>query len=99
MESFIKENFKTKVMAFDDIHPTKAYFVELLRLLLTNIGLKDFNVKEEYVNVPGHQRAAINPMQFKFFGDYFPLLNEEFQSNSRPKGTTFRKISNMLDIG
>ena len=27
MESFIKENFKTKVVAFDPMHPTKAYFV------------------------------------------------------------------------
>lgn len=97
MESFIKENFKTKVMAFDPTHPTKAYFVELLRLLLTNIGLKDFNVKEEYVEVPGQSRAAINPMQFKFFGDYFPLLNEEFQSHSRPLHTTFKKISDMLN--
>ena len=82
MESFIKENFKSKVISFDYMHPTKAYFVELLRLLLTNIGLTDFNIKEKHCVVQGTQLAAINPMQFKFFREYFPLLNEEFQARS-----------------
>ena len=83
MENFLKENFKSIVVAFDCLHPTKAYFVELLRLVLANIGLTDFNVKEEYCKVQGPQRATINPMQFKFFREYFPLLNDKFQSHSK----------------
>ena len=97
MESFIKENYKTSVVAFDPMHPTKAYFVELLRLLLTNIGLTDFNVKEEHCKVPGHQLAKINPMQFKFFGEYFPLLNDEFETNCRNRNP-FKKLSEILNL-
>jgi len=99
MEGFIKENFKHKVMAFDPMHPTKVYFIELLRLLLTNIGLNDFNIAEDFCKTQGMQRAAINPMQFKFFREYFPMLNDEFQTSSKPVCATFRKISDMLNIG
>ena len=97
MESFLKEIFKTKVVAFDKIHPTKAYFVELLRLLLTNIGLTDFNIKEEHCKVPGRQRTKINPMQFKFFREYFPLLNDEFETNCQNRNL-IKKLSEMLNL-
>ena len=97
MESFIKENFKTKVVAFDPMHPTKAYFVELLRLLLTNIGLVDSNVNEECVILQGIQSAAINPMQFKFFREYFPLLHDEFQKNCLNKDLV-QKIRKMTSL-
>ena len=96
MENFLKENFKTKVMAFDPMHPTKAYFVELLRLL-TNIGLPDFNVKEEHCKVQGPQLAKINPMQFKFFREYFPLLNDEFETNCRNRNL-IKKLSEILNL-
>ena len=97
MESFIKENLKTKVVAFDPMHPTKAYFVELLKLLLTNIGLVDSNVNEECVILQGIQSAAINPMQFKFFREYFPLLHDEFQKNCLNKDLV-QKIRKMTSL-
>jgi len=97
MEGFIKENLKTKVVAFDPMHPTKAYFVELLKLLLTNIGLTDFNIKEEHCKAQGHQLAAINPMRFKFFREYFPALHDEFEINCRNKNA-FKKISKIISL-
>ena len=72
MESFIKENFKSTVLFHQHNHPTKAYFVELLRLLLINLGLTDFNIEEKDILPPRGTR--IDPMQFKFFREYFPLL-------------------------
>ena len=72
MESFIKENFKSTVLFHRHNHPTRAYFVELLRLLLINLGLVNFNIEEKDISPPGGDR--INPMQFKFFREYFPLL-------------------------
>lgn len=97
MEGFIKENLKTKVVAFDPMHPTKAYFVELLKLLLTNIGLTDFNIKEEHCKAQGQQLAAINPMRFKFFREYFPLLNDEFETNCKNRNL-FKKISKIISL-
>jgi len=97
MESFIKENFKTKVVAFEAMHPTKIYFVELMKLLLTNIGLVDSNVNEEYITLQGVQSAAINPMQFKFFREYFPLLHDEFQKNCLNKDLV-QKIRKMTSL-
>ena len=97
MEGFIKENLKTKVVAFDPMHPTKAYFVELLKLLLTNIGLTDFNIEEEHCEVQGQQLAAINPMRFKFFREYFPLLNDEFETNCKNKNA-IKKISKIISL-
>jgi len=74
MENFIKENFKSKLLFCAHNHPTTAYFVELLRLLLINLGLNDFNIEEKDIQKLGGYK--IDPMQFKFFKEYFPLLNK-----------------------
>jgi len=74
MESFIEENFKSKLLFCAHNHPTTAYFVELLRLLLINLGLNDFNIEEKDIQKLGGYK--IDPMQFKFFKEYFPLLNK-----------------------
>lgn len=72
MENFVKENFRSTLLFHSHNHPTKAYFVELLRLLLINLGLTDFNIEEKDILPP--EGARIDPMQFKFFREYFPLL-------------------------
>jgi hypothetical protein len=74
MENFIKENFKSKLLFCAHNHPTTAYFVELLRLLLINLGLNDFNIEEKDIRKLGGDK--IDPTQFKFFKEYFPLLNK-----------------------
>jgi hypothetical protein len=75
MENFIKENFKNKLLFFAHNHPTKEYFIEILRLLLINLGLSDFNIEEKDIQRLG--TANINPMMFKFFREYFPLLKDK----------------------
>ena len=72
MESFIKENFRSTVLFDRHNHPNRAYFVELLRLLLINLGLVNFNIEEK--DISQLKSARIDPMQFKFFREYFPLL-------------------------
>lgn len=75
MENFIKENFKSKLLFCAHNHPTTAYFVELLRLLLINLGLNDFNTEEK--DIQKLRGGKIDPLQFKFFREYFPLLNDK----------------------
>jgi hypothetical protein len=74
MENFIKENFKSKLLFCSHNHPTTTYFIELLKLLLINLGLNDFNIEEKDIQKLGGYK--IDPMQFKFFKEYFPLLNQ-----------------------
>ena len=74
MESFIKENFRSKLLFCAYNHPTTTYFAELLRLLLINLGLDDFNIEEKDISPPAGYK--IDPMQFKFFREYFPLLKQ-----------------------
>lgn len=95
MENFVKENFRSTLLFHRHNHPTKAYFVELLRLLLTNLGLTDFNIEEKDILL--REGATIDPMQFKFFREYFPALHDEFKTNCKNKNV-IKKISKIISL-
>jgi hypothetical protein len=83
MEKFVKENFKTKLLALQHNHVSRPYYIELLKLIMANLGLADFTIKNEFIAVPGEGHTHINPNEFLFFRRYFPDL-ESFKIENKP---------------
>ena len=71
MEGFIKENYRTKVLALQHNHMSRQYFVGLLGNVLDILGVRDLDINQEQFVVPGEGRLIVWPLEFKFFRNYF----------------------------
>jgi hypothetical protein len=74
MESFVKENYKTTLLAYQHNHPSKKYYIGLISKILNSLSLKDIDIKEEDIEAAGYGQPMVNSKKFKFFNNYFPNL-------------------------
>lgn len=73
MGDFIRENYKTKLLALQHNHMNTYYYVAVLEKLFDVLGLSGLEINTENLLAPGH--VQVNPKEFKFFQNYFPELD------------------------
>ena len=96
MNDYIEQEYKNKILAYSNRHPTEDYYIELIRRLYKHLDVNEtkYPISNE-LDCPRHDEK-INPNQFAFFKNLFYNLDTSRQNSIRREADLEKIVSEIL---